>query len=93
MTIWDLRKVLATGSNQRPRIVCTNDSLHKNGIFCADVKSNVLVTASKDKTVSYCNITESEGIVPVRWLSGLHRRNHREGYALEALLEKKTSNI
>ena len=23
----------------------------------------------------------------------LHRRNHREGYALEALLEKKTSNI
>ena len=72
VTIWDLRKVLATGSNQRPRIVCTNDSLHNNGIFCADVKSNVLVTASKDKTVSYCNITESEGIVPVRWLSGLH---------------------
>jgi WD40 repeat protein len=72
VTIWDLRKVLASGSNQRPRIVGTNSTLHNNGIFCADVKDGKLVTASKDKTVSYCTIGEQEGIVPIRWFETLH---------------------
>lgn len=72
VTIWDVRKVLTAGNNQRPRIVTTNDQLHNNGIFCAHVHEGKLATASKDKTVSYCDITEDR-IVPVRWFAGLHQ--------------------
>lgn len=71
VTIWDLRKVLLSGNNQRPRIVSTNTTLHNNGIFCADVKLEKLATASKDKTVSYCVIGKEE-IKPLRWFENLH---------------------
>ena len=71
VTIWDIRKVLRGGTNQRPMIVTTNNELHNKGIFCAHVHERKLATASKDKTVSYCDIAEDR-IVPVRWFDGLH---------------------
>jgi len=71
VTIWDIRKVLRDGTNQRPMIVATNNQLHNKGIFCAHVHERKLATASKDKTVSYCDIAEDR-IVPVRWFDGLH---------------------
>ncbi len=71
VTVWDLRKVLAVGSNARPRKVHSVSNLHSNGIFCADVRGAHLATASKDKTVAFCAIAQGE-VRRVRSLGGLH---------------------
>ena len=84
VTLWDLTKELSVGRNARPRIVHECKTLHSNGIFCADVllgnggpvgesgNGHRLATASKDKSVAYCEIGRETGIKQIRSLGGLH---------------------
>ena len=60
------------------KIVHECKTLHSNGIFCADVFSGNggsgqrLATASKDKSVAYCEIGRETGIKEIWSLAGLH---------------------
>lgn len=63
VTLWDLRKQLATdrARDVRPLKLTSKNDLHANGIFCAHEKKGKLVTASKDKSVCFSEISSTEG--------------------------------
>eukprot|EP00298_Acanthocystis_sp_HF-20_P007884 c1733_g1_i1.p1 GENE.c1733_g1_i1~~c1733_g1_i1.p1 ORF type:complete len:311 (+),score=91.05 c1733_g1_i1:54-986(+) len=70
VSLWDLSKECTIEA--KPLEVFSTDSLHNGGIFKMHEKDLRVVTASKDGTVSYSQLTETE-------IKEIHQFNKHEG--------------
>ncbi len=68
VSLWDLSKVSSKGI---PMNMFSNTSLHGGGVFSMDALNDKVVTGSKDQTVCFSALTESE-IQPITRFDEIH---------------------